>query len=63
MQSCKITMGDATLNNRILLATDLKRNQENKQQEWVGLFGADYMRELEAVITYRESRIFLKRQK
>ena len=59
----KITMGDATLTNRILLATDLRRNQENKQQEWVGLFGADYMRELEAVITYRESRIFLKRQK
>ena len=56
-------MGDATLTNRILLATDLRRNQENKQQEWVGLFGADYMRELEAVITYRESRIFLKRQK
>lgn len=58
----KITVGDATLTNRILLATDMKRNQENKEQEWVGLFGADYMRELEAVITYRENRVFLKRQ-
>ncbi len=56
----KITLGDATLTNRTLLATDLKRDSENKEQEWVGLFGADYMRELEAVITYRESRIFLK---
>ena len=58
----KITVGDASLTNRILLATDMKRNQENKDQEWVGLFGADYMRELEAVITYRENRVFLKRQ-
>ena len=56
----KITLGDAVLTNRTLLATDMKRNEENKEQAWVGLFGADYMRELEAVITYRESRIFLK---
>jgi len=56
----KITLGSAVLNNRILLSTDLQRDRENKEQEWVGLFGADYMRELEAVITYRESRIFLK---
>jgi len=56
----QITLGDAVLNNRTLLSTDLKRDQENKEQEWVGLFGSDYMRELEAVITYRESRIFLK---
>lgn len=56
----KITLGEAVLTNRTLLATDMKRNEENKEQAWVGLFGADYMRELEAVITYRESRIFLK---
>ncbi|MGJ8696820.1 MAG: aspartyl protease family protein [Verrucomicrobiaceae bacterium] len=56
----KITLGDATLTNRLLLATDLRRNYEDKEQNWVGLFGADYMRELDAVITYRESRIFLK---
>jgi len=56
----KITLGQAVLTNRTLLATDMKRNSEDKEQAWVGLFGADYMRELEAVITYRESRIFLK---
>lgn len=58
-----LTLGDATLNNRTLLTTDLKRGSEDKEQEWVGLFGADYMRELEAVITYRENRIFLKQDK
>ena len=58
-----ISLGDAVLNNRILLTTDLKRNDENKEQKWVGLFGADYMRELQAVITYRENRIFLKQDK
>lgn len=56
----KITLGGAKLTNRMLLATDLRRNYEDKEQKWVGLFGADYMRELDAVITYRESRIFLK---
>lgn len=56
----KITLGKAVLTNRTLLATDMKRETEDKEQAWVGLFGADYMRELDAVITYRESRIFLK---
>lgn len=56
----KITLGDAVLTNRILLSTDLTRFQPDDSLEYVGLFGADYMRELDAVITYRESRIFLK---
>ncbi len=58
----KITLGNAVLTNRILLSTDLRRNSENKEQPWVGLFGADYMRELEAVITYRENKIFIKQE-
>ncbi|GHC41524.1 retropepsin-like aspartic protease [Roseibacillus persicicus] len=56
----KITLGDAVLTNRVLLSTDLTRFRPDDALEWVGLFGADYMRELDAVITYRESRIFLK---
>jgi predicted aspartyl protease len=56
----KITLGDAVLTNRRLLATDLTRDADDKELDYVGLFGADYMRELEAVITYRENRIFLK---
>lgn len=56
----KITMGDAVLTNRKILATDLTRFQPDEDLPYVGLFGADYMRELDAVITYRESRMFLK---
>lgn len=53
----KLTMGDAILTNRKVLAADLDRF--GRELEWVGLFGADFMRELDAVITYREKRIFL----
>jgi predicted aspartyl protease len=55
----KLTMGEATLTNRKLLATDLARGQPTDQLGFVGLFGADFMRELDAVITYTEDRIFL----
>lgn len=53
----KLTMGDAVLTNRKILSTDLVRG--GGELDHVGLFGADFMRELEAVITYRENRIFL----
>lgn len=56
----KITLGDAVLTNRTLLSTDLTRFRADDALPYVGLFGSDYMRELDAVITYRESRIFLK---
>ena len=55
----KLTMGDAVLTNRKILYTDLNRGGGEQEMDYVGLFGADFMRELEAVITYRESRIFL----
>lgn len=55
----KLTMGDVVLTNRKVLATDLNRLNPDKELEYVGLFGADFMRELDAVITYREKRIFL----
>lgn len=55
----KLTMGDAVLTNRKILSTDLNRGGGEQGMDHVGLFGADFMRELEAVITYRESRIFL----
>jgi len=54
----ELTLGEAKLTNRKVLATDLDRFERNI--DWVGLFGADFMRELEAVITYRESRIFIR---
>jgi predicted aspartyl protease len=55
----KLTMGEAVLTNRKVLATDLNRFSPDRELEYVGLFGADFMRELDAVITYREKRIFL----
>ncbi|MDP0490351.1 MAG: aspartyl protease family protein [Verrucomicrobiota bacterium JB023] len=59
----EITLGNAILSNRVILTTDLARadlGRADEDVDYVGLFGADYMRELEAVITYRENRIFLK---
>jgi predicted aspartyl protease len=55
----KLTMGEAVLTNRKVLVTDLNRFSPNEDLDYVGLFGADFMRELDAVITYREKRIFL----
>lgn len=55
----KLTMGEAVLTNRLVLATKLTRGDEDAEIGYVGLFGADFMRELDAVITYTENRIFL----
>ncbi len=55
----KLTMGEAVLTNRKVLATDLTRGEPGRDIGYVGLFGADFMRELDAVITYTENRIFL----
>ena len=56
-----VSMGDAVFRKRKILATDLDRFKEGIG--YVGLFGADFMRECNAVITYREQRIFLKQEK
>jgi hypothetical protein len=54
-----VQMGDARIENRSLLSTDLFRNQP-RRGDFGAIFGADFMRELDAVLTYRESRIFLR---
>jgi len=54
----KITLGKVELTNRRTLATDMT-GRAGYALDYVGLFGADFMRELDAVITYREDRIFL----
>lgn len=56
-----VEMGNALFRKRKLLATDLDRFEQGL--DYVGLFGADFMRECNAVITYREQRIFLKQGK
>jgi predicted aspartyl protease len=55
----ELTMGDARITNRKVLSTDMTRSDREEDLDYVGLFGADFMRELDAVITYRESRVFL----
>ncbi len=54
-----IKLGDAVIEKRKLLATDLF--QKGKfQKTYDVIFGADFLRELDAVISYREGRMFLK---
>ena len=54
-----IKLGDASIENRKLLTTDLFKNQGGKG-DFDAIFGADFLRELDAVISYREGRMFLK---
>ena len=56
-----ITLGDAIFKKRRILATNLDRFEQGLT--YVGLFGADFMRECNAVITYREQRMFMRQVK
>ena len=53
-----LKLGDAVIENRRVLATDMSR--VGGGQQFDAIFGADYLRELDAVISYREGRMFLK---
>ena len=55
----ELTMGEAKITNRKVLSTDLARFEGDDELDYAGIFGADFMRELDAVITYKESRVFL----
>jgi predicted aspartyl protease len=54
-----IKLGDAVIENRKLLTTDLFKNAGGKG-DYDAIFGADFLRELDAVISYREGRMLLK---
>lgn len=54
-----IKLGDAVIEGRRLLATDLFKNGGGVKTYDV-IFGADFLRELDACISYREGRMFLK---
>lgn len=56
-----VELGDAIFRKRQILTTDLDRFEQGL--DYVGLFGADFMRECNAVITYGEERIFLRQQR
>ena len=54
-----LSIGDVLVANRTILATDLFKQMGGKG-DYAAIFGADFLRELNGVITYRENRIFLK---
>ena len=58
----KLTMGDATIENRTLLSADLFKDAiiPGGKGDHDAIFGADFLRELDGVISYKEARIFLK---
>ncbi len=54
-----LQMGRARFENRKLLSIDLFK-QLGGMRDYGAIFGADFMRETDAVITYREQKIFLQ---
>lgn len=52
-----LAVGDTLLANRRILSADLGKGEAS-----VGIYGGDFMRELDAVITYREMRLFLRQK-
>ncbi len=55
----KLKLGRVLFENRRLLSIDLFK-QLGGNREYGAIFGADFMRETDAVITYREKKIFLQ---
>jgi hypothetical protein len=57
-----LKMGDATIEGRTLLSADLFKdmNIPGGKGDHDAIFGADFLRELDGVISYKEARIFLK---
>jgi predicted aspartyl protease len=55
-----ITLGDAVIRDRIALSADIHKHSLAGQGNYDALFGAEFLRELDAVINYKEGRMFLK---
>lgn len=51
-----VTIGKTLIENRRILAANFSSRNS------VGIYGGDFMRELDAVITYREMRLFLRQR-
>ena len=51
-----VTIGKTLIENRRILSADFRSRNS------VGIYGGDFMRELDAVITYREMRLFLRQK-
>lgn len=57
-----LQIGDVILKDRALMAADLFKDQQvlAGQRNYDAIFGADFLRELDAVVNYKENRIFLR---
>jgi hypothetical protein len=55
-----ITLGDAVIRNRQAVSAEIHKRNIGGQGNYDALFGAEFMRELDAVINYKEGRIFLR---
>ena len=55
-----ITLGEAVIRNRQAVSAEIHKRNIGGQGNYDALFGAEFMRELDAVINYKEGRIFLR---
>jgi hypothetical protein len=55
-------LGEAVIGNREVLSADLFKDAGTLegQGEFDAIFGADFLRELDTVISYKENRMFLR---
>jgi len=55
-----ITLGEAVIRERMALSADIHKGGIAGEGNHDALFGAEFLRELDAVINYKEGRMFLK---
>ncbi|MEM9479881.1 MAG: retropepsin-like aspartic protease [Verrucomicrobiota bacterium] len=56
----RITLGESILNDLTVLSADLFRERKNPVRDHDGIFGAEFLHQLDAVISYQEGRIFFR---
>jgi hypothetical protein len=55
-----ITLGDAVIRERQAVSAEIHKRAIGGEGNHDALFGAEFLRELDAVINYKEGRMFLK---
>lgn len=55
-----LTLGDAVIRNRMAVSAEIHKGSIGGEGNYDALFGAEFLRELDAVINYKEGRMFLK---
>ena len=55
-----IKLGEAVITERMAISSEIHKRNIGGQGNYDALFGAEFLRELDAVINYKEGRMFLK---